>query len=179
MHRERIVATLISTLFASALTRVISLITPFQYRPLSNPGLNFILLHGMERPIPDPASSFPSDHAALFFTIATGLFFVSKRVGIIALTYTFLFIAFPRVYTGLHNPSDIIAGALIGIIAAVAGNKYLTQNKNVASITSLSYSKPQYFYPLFFLLIYQIVDLFTNSRDFVFVMFKLFHKIVA
>lgn len=60
-------------------------------------------------------NSFPSDHAALFVTLAFGIFLASKGAGLIALAWAVLCAIGSRVVTGLHWPVDIIAGGAIGI----------------------------------------------------------------
>ena len=113
-HREHILATFIGCVTGMALARFWALTLPFRLRPLHEAGLNFLLPYGTSSAILDGWSSFPSDHAVLFFALSTGLLFVSRKAGIFALAYTALFIAFPRIYLGLHYPTDIIAGAEIG-----------------------------------------------------------------
>ena len=59
-------------------------------------------------------SSFPSNHAAAFFSVAFALFFIKKKkLGIIFLGVA-LIVSFARIFTGLHYPIDILGGALIG-----------------------------------------------------------------
>ncbi len=60
--------------------------------------------------------SFPSNHAANMFAIATVLSFFALRwkrtfFGLAAL------IAYSRVYVGVHFPLDVIGGAILGIIS--------------------------------------------------------------
>ena len=59
--------------------------------------------------------SFPSGHAANAFMAATILseFFGSWRVG---LFFIAALVAYSRVYTGVHFLSDVLAGAIIGIL---------------------------------------------------------------
>lgn len=60
------------------------------------------------------SASFPSGHAAFFFAIGTVLYLYNKKAGIVFLLGGAL-IGTARVLAGLHWPSDVIAGALIGI----------------------------------------------------------------
>jgi undecaprenyl-diphosphatase len=62
--------------------------------------------------------SFPSDHAAAAFAIAVAVLFYSRRVGLAFVAVAAL-IAVSRVVEGLHYPSDVVAGAAVGAIAAV------------------------------------------------------------
>jgi len=59
--------------------------------------------------------SFPSSHAVNNFAAATYLSFFFKKYKKIFFI-TAVLIAISRVYLGLHYPSDIIAGALIGAL---------------------------------------------------------------
>jgi undecaprenyl-diphosphatase len=178
-NREHIISTLLSCIIAIALARAFALTLPFRLRPLQEEGLHFLLPFGMTTTVLEGWSSFPSDHAVLFIALSTGLLFVSRWVGTFSLSYTVLFIGFPRVYLGLHYPTDIIAGAIIGMTIALLGNIYLVQSTLIQSITNWSYSKPNLFYPLFFLLTYQIVELFDHSRSLVSAVIKLIRNIIA
>jgi undecaprenyl-diphosphatase len=64
-------------------------------------------------------ASFPSDHATAAFAVATAFWIVKPRIGKLWLLIAAC-IAFSRVWTGVHYPSDVLAGALIG--AASAGS---------------------------------------------------------
>jgi undecaprenyl-diphosphatase len=178
-NREHITSTVLCCLLALMLTRVLALTLPFRLRPLHEDGLVFWLPYGVKTTTLDGWSSFPSDHAVLFFALSTGLLFVSRKVGAFALAYTALFIALPRIYLGLHYPTDIIAGATIGMTIVLLGNTYLVQNQSLKSIANWSYSKPDFFYPVFFLLTYQIADMFDGIRSVMGVGLKLFQRSLA
>ena len=60
--------------------------------------------------------SFPSDHASAAFGIAVGVLLIHRRAGHLFLAAAFL-IAVSRVATGMHYPTDVLAGALIGSTA--------------------------------------------------------------
>jgi undecaprenyl-diphosphatase len=61
--------------------------------------------------------SFPSDHAAAAFAIAVAVLLLSRRAGLPLLVLA-VFVAFSRVALGVHYPSDVLAGAAIGALAA-------------------------------------------------------------
>jgi undecaprenyl-diphosphatase len=178
-EREHMIATLISCVIALTLGRLMVIFLPFRERPLHEERLDFLLPHGVDTSALDGLSSFPSDHAVLFFALVTGLFFISRGMGLLALFYVSFFIALPRIYLGLHYPSDILAGALVGVVICLVGNKYLPQRKIVQRVKSISYSAPMYFYPLLFLVTYQIADLFENSRSMVSGMVKMIRAIAG
>ena len=61
--------------------------------------------------------SFPSGHSAFFFAMAMAIYFYNKKWG------TWFFIAailmnISRIIAGVHYPSDIIGGAIIGMAVA-------------------------------------------------------------
>ena len=63
--------------------------------------------------------SFPSGHATFFFAVATAVFLYNKRWGgFFFVSATLMTVS--RVIAGIHYPSDIVGGALIGIIVACA-----------------------------------------------------------
>jgi len=173
-NRERIIITSISCFVAMVLARLLALTLPFRLRPLHEKSLHFLLPYGMSPTSLEHWSSFPSDHAVLFFSLSTGLLLISRKAGIFALFYTAMFICFPRIYLGLHYPTDIIAGAVIGMTIVLLSNIYLIKSTWLQSIANWSYSKPHLFFPVFFLLTYQIADMFEDIRSLVSEVVKLF-----
>ncbi|XOB41465.1 MAG: phosphatase PAP2 family protein [Candidatus Nealsonbacteria bacterium] len=78
-------------------------------RPFIENTVNLLLSH--------KAASFPSGHAAFYFAISTVVYFYNKKAGIGFFVASFL-ISISRVICGIHWPSDILVGALIGIFSA-------------------------------------------------------------
>ena len=72
--------------------------------------------HLLSTPSADP--SFPSDHATAAFAIAFAVLALSRRGGILFLV-TATLIGLSRVALGMHYPSDVLAGALVGWVAAM------------------------------------------------------------
>ncbi|MGW0554000.1 phosphatase PAP2 family protein [Streptomyces sp. NPDC002926] len=64
-------------------------------------------------------TSFPSGHAASAAAFATGVALESKSWGAIVAPVA-ASVAFSRVYTGVHYPSDVLVGAALGVGAAFA-----------------------------------------------------------
>ncbi len=162
--RKYMTAAIISTFAAIALARGLALSLPYRARPLHEASLAFIAPYGVSPKVLDGWSSFPSDHAVLFFCLSTGIFFASRRMGALALAYSALFICFPRVYLGFHYPTDILAGAALGVFIGCAGNAHLARSRAFESSYGWLDSRPGLFYPALFLVTYQIADLFDSGR---------------
>ncbi|MBI2450140.1 MAG: phosphatase PAP2 family protein [Candidatus Nealsonbacteria bacterium] len=61
-------------------------------------------------------ASFPSGHAAFFFALSFVVYKYNKKAGIWVFIASFL-ISIARVFAGVHWPSDILAGAIVGVIS--------------------------------------------------------------
>jgi len=59
------------------------------------------------------STSFPSGHSASAFAFATGVGMALPRAGL-PLTAAAALVAYSRVHTGVHYPSDAVAGSVIG-----------------------------------------------------------------
>ena len=62
--------------------------------------------------------SFPSDHASAAFSIAFSVFLFDRFVGSLFLMAASV-IGIGRVFIGVHYPSDIVAGCLVGLASAL------------------------------------------------------------
>ncbi len=110
--RHVLVASGLSFLIGLAINQVILLLV-HRIRPY-DAGISHLLI----APSADP--SFPSDHATATFAIAAAfLLHGMRRVGFWFLAAALLVIV-SRVYIGTHYVSDVLGGALTGILAAIA-----------------------------------------------------------
>jgi len=73
-------------------------------------------------------ASFPSGHTAASFAAASALYFGKSRLFIPALVLACA-IAFSRLYLLVHFPTDVLAGAVLGIACGFGGVK-LTEKLN-------------------------------------------------
>jgi len=71
---------------------------------------------GFEPLITAGSASFPSGHAAFFFALSAVLFSVNRTWGWWFLGLSLLN-GIARVYAGVHWPSDILGGAVIGVFS--------------------------------------------------------------
>jgi undecaprenyl-diphosphatase len=68
--------------------------------------------------------SFPSGHAALFFAFAASAYCFNRRVGaVLYLSATFIGLA--RVIAGVHYPTDVVGGAVLGIAIGVITARFV------------------------------------------------------
>jgi undecaprenyl-diphosphatase len=72
-------------------------------------------------------SSFPSGHAAFTFGLATVVYFYNKKLGV-AFLIAALLVSIARVFVGVHWPSDILAGAIVGVFSGWLVNRLLKKN---------------------------------------------------
>jgi undecaprenyl-diphosphatase len=78
---------------------------------VTHPNAHLFIAHAK-----DPG--FPSDHATGAFAIAFAIVLRDRTAGIIALVLAFV-LSVGRVALGVHYPSDVFAGAVLGLIAAL------------------------------------------------------------
>lgn len=162
-NRETIVATMIATLAAIVLGRLIALGLPFRVRPMNSPDIPFIAPYG-EVLLFRGWSAFPSDHAMVFATLATGLWFISPVVGLVMLVYGAVFIGLPRLYLGWHHPTDLLAGAGFGILLGVVANSTKVRRWITKVPLRVAEARPSLFYAVSFLVLSQFANMFYDVR---------------
>lgn len=121
--------------------------------------------------------SLPSDHAALFFIFTTVLFTVSHRLAMLSLLFNIYYSAL-RVGIGYHWPSDILAGALLGIIVAMIALRMEPSLKGkLQKMVSLFEQHPMGAYTISSMLLGDLAQSFAFSKTLIKIVFhqKLFH----
>jgi len=160
-RREMLLTMILAVALSLVVNRVTSMLLPYRDRPMYSIGANvptFEWHADLEH-----WSSFPSDNATYLFAIATGLWLISRWWGVLFGVFA-AFAALARVYLGIHYPSDIVVGALIGIATSLAINREAVRKAIAAPILSFETRYPPYFYGLFFLALAELSGGFPNTR---------------
>ena len=164
-QREMVIAIIASGLIALVAGRLLAHYLPYRIRPIHDPSVH---LHFPESTYTEAAlrfwSSFPSDHAMLWGAVATGIFLVYRTLGMLAIIYTLLFILFPRVYLGLHYPTDVLAGLALGIAVVVVMTRDAVRRGTARPILRWIERAPSVGYTLAFLLCFELITQFDEIR---------------
>src|SRR5258707_11095788 len=162
-EREMVGATIASGLLGLAIFMLFAHYLPFRMRPLYNPDLP---LHfpsgGLGTAVLPTWSSFPSDHALLWMSVATGIFLVWRGIGVLALLYTAIFICLPRVYLGWHYPTDVLAGAAIGMTITWIMTRDAVRTRFAVPILRWIHRFPGPSYAVLFVICFELVTQFDE-----------------
>jgi undecaprenyl-diphosphatase len=116
LRRDRLIgASVLAVLAAGIGLTAAAVVSAVVDRP--RPFVNHPQIHPFLAHAPDPG--FPSDHATAAFAIAAVLLL---RIGgrAVPVLIAAIALAASRVLVGVHYPGDVLAGALIGTVAALA-----------------------------------------------------------
>ena len=86
-------------------------------RPFEAGGVQELIFHR-------PTYSFPSDHAAALFAVAMSFYFSGYKKLSYVMFAIAVIVSFFRIATGIHFPTDVLAGAVLGIFSAYLINLF-------------------------------------------------------
>ena len=150
-ERELVLSGAVLSIAALFIARALATLLPFRARPRYAPWLHFRIPAGSAGLEMIHWSSFPSDHAVLYFSLATSLLLISRRAGIFLYAYAFFIVCLPRVYLGVHYPTDIVAGAMLGIAIASLSLHHSLRQFIARPLLRWHDASPGLFYSLSFL----------------------------
>jgi len=164
-NRSFVLAGVALTTLSLAIARTLALLLPFRERPIASASLGFrVPVGGQSFPLIH-WSSFPSDHAVMYFSLATILFLASRKIGLFAYCHALIVICLPILYRGIHYPTDLIAGALIGI--GVASLASIDRVREAIANPGFRWraSSPATFYPTLYLCTLLTATQFDSVRN--------------
>ena len=163
-ERRDIATVLICAVIVAVASRLLQIGMPFHRRPLHTPDLGFRIPFDVSPETLNDWSSFPSDHAVLFFALCVPLWMRSRWLGLAMGGWTLVVICLPRVYLGYHYPSDVLAGAVIGIALMLILRKALAPTRFPDRLVALEKRSPHLFYGAAFLVTLELAVLFYDVR---------------
>jgi undecaprenyl-diphosphatase len=162
--RNGLTATLLLTVPIIGITRAVANYAPHSPRPIHTPDLEINLFDGQNVDILDGWSSMPSDHASLFMGLAVAIFAVHRGVGAFLIFWAIVVSSIPRVVLGLHWPSDVLVGWLLGATIALVFIGVTTRLVARVNIVPFFESREALGYPLLFLGTFEVAQMFDTTR---------------
>ena len=98
----------------------------------------------------------------LWVAVATGIFLMRWHMGLFALIYAVFFICLPRVYLGLHYPTDVIAGAALGAIITYLMTREALRARFARPLLHGMQRFPALGYTMAFLLCFELITQFDE-----------------
>jgi undecaprenyl-diphosphatase len=164
LHRRKaLLVTLFAVTLSILIARAIAYSLPFEVRPRYAEGIGYRPPMLTPRYDMEAWSGFPSDQAAMMFSVAVGFSFASLRWGVlIGFFATITMLA--RVAVGIHYPGDILVGALIGGSIAAALNISSLRALLCSPLLSVQQRLPSLFYFVLFAFLYEMCIMFNTVR---------------
>ncbi len=163
-RRLHIAQALAAGFLAIVISRLVQNTMGFHPRPLHAPGLDFVAPYGVPANIAHDWSSFPSDHAALVFALTMGIWQASRRLGAASLLWSIFVVCLPRIYSGFHFPSDIVSGAVIGMISFGLVAFSVRKIERISFDFTKSVKCGPLFYTAAFFVLFEMVTMFEDVR---------------
>ena len=161
--RERLLLGITGVVIAGVSSRLLQVLLPMRARPMHSLVLGFQTLPGIDPELANHWGSFPSDHAALFFALVAVIGQRSRGLGLLALLSA-LYGCLPRIYLGLHYPSDIVAGAAFGMAFVVLFERF-GPRRMAGLCIAWARRAPGLFYAAAFLVTFEVATLFEDVRQ--------------
>jgi len=160
-----ILCSVIGLVASIAAGRAGQLLLPFRARPLFDPTL------AVDLPQPglaiqfDGWSAFPSDHGSLAGALIAAAFALSRRGGLAMALWLLTLVCLPRLYFGLHWPSDVMAGLALGFAITTLALRVGLPRSLVARASRVIARRERQAVAALFLVSFEIASLFASTRQ--------------
>jgi undecaprenyl-diphosphatase len=155
---------LAGALLAIGIGRGMQNLLPQRPRPIHDAEIPVALPDGIDGAVLAGWSSFPSDTTILFFALATAIWSTNRGLGLLAFAWSLIVVCLPRIYFGFHYPSDIIAGALIGIAIMWFALRFPLFERMRRPFDRTQLAWPKLLPAAIFLMSFEAASLFEGSR---------------
>jgi membrane-associated phospholipid phosphatase len=161
--RYKVLSGTIASALAGMFSRLTQLLFPNRARPFQDASVHLKLPFTVKLDsLRHVASSFPSDHSALYFALAATVFAVNRKIGYYSFGLAVLLSAV-RLYLGFHYLSDTIGGAALGVLCVC-----VIQNLRIPSLTkrvsAMCQAPSPAFYAVAYCVTYTIATMFYDVR---------------
>jgi undecaprenyl-diphosphatase len=168
-QQDRVAVVRIATgvFMAVVVARALQVLLPGRLRPIHEPTLQLVIPFTGSPNVLEHWSSFPSDHAVVFFAMATAIWLRYRWLGFFAAGWLTLFACLPRIYVGFHYPSDVVAGAIIGIIVMLLIERAPLPGAATTAIDRLllwERRRPQIFYCAAVMVTFELMMMCSDLR---------------
>lgn len=163
-RRRGLIKSFYAAMVATAVARAMQVFLPGRPRPLHDAELSFVPPYGISVNDMRDWSSFPSDHSVLFFALCAAIWIGSRGLGLVAFVWTLVVITGVRVYVGYHYPSDILVGAVFGVLIVFLAHRVPTPRILVEAPLRWAETRRGLFYGTAFVLTVQVATIFDDVR---------------
>ena len=163
-HRRNVVTALLAVIVVAGALWLLKAFLPFRPRPLNDPDLGLRVPFGVDPTSLNELSAFPSGHTAFFFALSVPLWMRSRWLGAAATVWASLTICLPLLYRGDHWPSDIVAGAVIGVALMLVLCRIIGATGLPDRVVRFSATHPPVFYTIAWLFALQIAEMFGDVQ---------------
>jgi undecaprenyl-diphosphatase len=101
----------------------------------------------------------------IWAAVAMGIFLVSRWMGVVALLHCIFLISIPRVYLGLHYPSDVLAGMILGVGVTWVVTRRPIMERFAPAIVRLIDRYPKISYACLFVMLFELATMFDEPRQ--------------
>lgn len=108
-HQRAVLNAVAALVIANLIVKALNLVY-WRWRPFTFHGVTLLFYHPSD-------SSFPSNAATVGFCIATSIWLFDRKMGAVLFVVAAL-LGISRIIGGVHYPSDILGGILIGALSA-------------------------------------------------------------
>ena len=174
-RRTIFTGTLVAAIITLSIGRLLQLFLPFRPRPLYNPALSLQAPKFLPNNVLEDWSSMPSDTAMLFAALTLGIWMISRPLGVLSLLHLLVFVVFAKLYAGLHYPSNLLVGAILGFGTSWIVLKSPVPERLYNFLKTWQSKAPGLFYSGFFLVTLELANMFEGVRSLAYVMKFAFH----